>query len=403
MTKEEQRKSVLLTLLVLTTALMTMSNDLYAPSIPHLPEYFGTTDEMVKLTISLWSMAYGGLLLIYGPLSERFGRRPILVGAMAIFTIATFYCSVATTVEEMIVARVLQGAAAGAEGVLVLSIIRDSFDGKGQVKAFSIYRGVSAVPPILAPIVGVYVFRAFGWQANFVLLAAIALVVTSLLAKYLKESGGAKRSATDLKTTLTSYAKLVSSFRFVSLALIMGSAIAFLVVFSTAVPFILNGVLGYELEVFPYFQAVIMGALIAGNVVANRLVRRMRIDSLLLVGLLIVLCGCTVLGVLLASDQLTLVTLGIAMVIVAVGNAPVLATVPTLAMNATTVSTGMAAAMLLTFTSILGSTTAIIEGRITDGTARSLAIMLGAATLIALIAYFLGVKMTKAAIPEQAE
>jgi len=400
MTKEQQHKGVLLTLLVLTTALMTMSNDLYAPSIPHLPEYFGTTDEMVKLTISLWSMAYGALLLIYGPLSERFGRRPILVGAMAIFTIATFYCSVATTIEEMIVARVLQGAAAGAEGVLVLSIIRDSFDDKGQVKAFSIYRGVSAMPPIIAPIIGVYVFRAFGWHANFILLAAIAFIVTALLARYLKESGGSKRSPTDLATTLSSYLRLVLSVRFVNLALIMGSAIAFLVVFSTAVPFILSDVLGHELEVFPYFQAVVMGALIVGNVVANRLVNFMRIDRLLLVGILIVLGGCVVLWVVLTSGQLNLITLGAAMIIVAIGNAPVLATVPTLAMNATTVSTGMAAAMLLTFTSVLGSTTAIVEGRINDGTAQSLLTVLASATTIALVAYVLGVKMTKAAIPE---
>ncbi len=400
MTKETQSKGVLLTLLVLTTALMTMSNDLYAPSIPHLPEYFGTTDEMVKLTISLWSMAYGGLLLIYGPLSERFGRRPILVGAMAIFTIATFYCSVATTVGEMIVARVLQGAAAGAEGVLVLSIIRDSFDDKGQVKAFSIYRGVSAVPPIVAPIIGVYVFKAFGWHANFILLAAVAFVVTVLLARYLKESGGSNRSPADLGTTLSSYLRLILSIRFVSLALIMGSAIAFLVVFSTAVPFILNGVLGLDLEVFPFFQAVIMGALIVGNIIANRLVGIMRIDRLLLIGILIVLSGCIVLLVVLTNDQLNLATLGMSLVIVAVGNASVLATVPTLAMNATHVSTGMAAAMLLTFTSILGSTTAIIEGRINDGTAQSLLTVLGSATVIALVAYGFGVRLTKPAIAE---
>ena len=400
MTVSAQRKSVLLTLLVLTTALMTMSNDLYAPSIPNLPEYFDTDQEMVKLTISLWSMAYGGLLFIYGPLSERFGRRPILVGAMAIFTVATFYCSVATTIQEMIIARVLQGAAAGAEGVLVLSIIRDSFNDKGQVKAFSIYRGVSAVPPIVAPIVGVYVYLAFGWQANFVLLAVIAFVVTTLLWFYLEESGGARRSATNLRATLSSYVGLVSSIRFVSLALIMSSSIAFLVVFSTAVPFVLNKVLGLRLEVFAYFQAVVMGALIIGNIVANRLVRVMQIQSLLAIGISTALIGCLLLITFVYIGELNLYTLGVAMVVIAVGNAPVLATVPTLAMNATRSSTGTAAAMLLTFTSLLGSTTAIVEGRINDGTIRSLVIILVGATTIALLSYGIGVKLTKPARAE---
>ena len=141
MTDTDIRKNIILVLLILTSTLMTMSTDLYAPSLPFLPEYFGTTNELVKLTMSLWMMAYGGLLLFFGPLSERYGRRPVLVGAMAVFTLCSFLCTIATSIEFLIVARIIQGAAAGAEGVLVLSIIRDCFDEKGQVRAFSIYRG----------------------------------------------------------------------------------------------------------------------------------------------------------------------------------------------------------------------------------------------------------------------
>ncbi|MCY4337528.1 MAG: MFS transporter, partial [Gammaproteobacteria bacterium] len=166
MTDTNIRKNITLVLLVLTSTLMTLSTDLYAPSLPYLPEYFGTTNELVKLTMSLWMMAYGGLLLIFGPLSERFGRRPVLVGAMAVFTLCSFLCTIATSIEQLIIVRVIQGAAAGAEGVLVLSIIRDCFDEKGQVRAFSVYRAANAIPPMFAPVLGAYIFLWFGWQAN---------------------------------------------------------------------------------------------------------------------------------------------------------------------------------------------------------------------------------------------
>ena len=394
------RKNVVLTLLILTTALMTMSNDLYAPSIPHLPDYFDTTSEMVKLTISLWTMAYGGLLLIYGPLSERFGRRPILVGAMAVFTAATFLCSTATSIEQMIIARVFQGAAAGAEGVLVLSIVRDCFDDKGQVRAFSIYRGVSAVPPIVAPIIGIYIALAFGWQANFIVLSVIAATVTILLWKYLQESGQAIKSATSIRSIATDYLKLVSSVRFISLAVIMSSSIAFLIIFSTSVPFVLNNTLGLEIEVFAYFQAVVMSALILGNVAANRLINRMSIDRLLLFGIVAVIVGCVMLIYIVFVGGLNLYTLGIAMILIAFGNAPILSTVPTLAMNATIAATGTAAAMLLTFTSLLGSTAAVVEGNISNGTAASLAISLSAVAIIAMLAFWIGVRLTRPAIEE---
>ena len=170
MNKGNTSQLITLILLVLTTSLTIMSLDLYTPSLPHLPEYFGTTTQMVKLTVSLNALTYGVGTLVYGPLSERFGRRPILVGAICFATLCSLFCTLAISIEQLIVARILLGLALAAEGVLVYSIINDCFNGKDKVRAFALWGAACAVTPIFSPILGAYIFLAFGWQANFAVL-----------------------------------------------------------------------------------------------------------------------------------------------------------------------------------------------------------------------------------------
>lgn len=392
MTDTNIRKNITLVLLVLTSTLMTLSTDLYAPSLPYLPEYFGTTNELVKLTMSLWMMAYGGLLLIFGPLSERFGRRPVLVGAMAVFTLCSFLCTIATSIEQLIIVRVIQGAAAGAEGVLVLSIIRDCFDEKGQVRAFSVYRAANAIPPMFAPVLGAYIFLWFGWQANFMLLTILAGSVTALLWKFLDESHSADTHVVSISNTSADYWSLLRNRRFLSFAVIMSATIAFLVIFATVVPFVLVEQLGQNAEVFGYFQGATMVAFIFGSIVANRMSNRVSVSRLLCLGIGLVVLGAILLSLVVLLEAESLVSLGIPLALMAFGHGPVLATVPALAMGASATPTGASAAMLLTITSALASLTAVAEGAFSEGTSRSLATILALSSVIAVIAYLIAMR-----------
>jgi DHA1 family bicyclomycin/chloramphenicol resistance-like MFS transporter len=388
MTSKSIRKSVILALLIMTSTLMTMSTDLFSPSLPHLPAYFDTSNEMVKYTISLWVLSYAGLLLFFGPLSERIGRRPVLVGAMLVFTICTIFCIYATSIEQLIIARMFQGAAAGAEGVLVLSIVRDCFRGDDQVRAFSIYRGANAIPPIFMSLLGAYIFTWFGWQANFILLGIVAAIVTVMLWFFLEESGEVAARPDPLRKIIGDYGYLLRSGTFLSFAVIMSTTIAFLVIFPTIVPFVLVEELGFASTTFGYFQAANMVAFIIGSVIANRLAGKLSVARLLGLGIGLVVFGATALFAVVALNNVSLIALGIPLAIIAIGNGPVLATAPALAMNSTDKPTGASAAMLLTITSILASSTVIIEGLVSDGTSWSLAVMLGSVALIALIMYF---------------
>ena len=388
----ERRTTLSLILVIMTSTLSTLSDNLFTPSLPHLPDYFHTSREMVKYTVSLSMMAYGSMLLFYGPLSERFGRRPVLLCAMVVFTVASFLCTLATSIEQLIALRVLQGIASGAEGMLVMAILCDLFDAKGQVRAFSIYRAACAVPPIFAPLLGAYVYLAFGWQANFALLAVIAAVVTVALWMFLPESRRPNESHDSLRKVLSDYGRLLRSRAFLSLADIMSAAIGFLVIFHMTTPFVLFEVLHQKTQVFGYVQAFTMGSLILGYSTAGWLVKRMPIARLVLIAIGIIFLGNLLLFVAVWSGKLSLITFVVPVFVIAFGSAPLLPCVPALIMKATDVPTGPSAAMLLTITSLLASFTAVVEGKISDGSVGSYLIVLGALPVIAGTAYFIGVR-----------
>jgi DHA1 family bicyclomycin/chloramphenicol resistance-like MFS transporter len=141
-------------ILIFSSSVSVLSTDLYAPSLASLPEYFDTSAEKVKLTMTFNLLAFALCQLIYGPLSDRFGRRPVLIGGVAAFTLAGMACALAQTIEQLIIARTFQGVAGAAEAVLVYAIIRDLFHGRDRIRAMAIFGIVFGASPAIAPLSG---------------------------------------------------------------------------------------------------------------------------------------------------------------------------------------------------------------------------------------------------------
>jgi DHA1 family bicyclomycin/chloramphenicol resistance-like MFS transporter len=175
-------------IMVLAESGSIMSTDLYTPSLPFLTDFFGTTPELLKLTISLNLIAYGFAQIIYGPLSDRFGRRPIFLGSIFFFTIASVVCGFAISIDQLLIARVFQGFFAAAQAVMVLAVFKDLFTEKEQVKAFAMYGMAIAITPAVAPILGGYIHVLLGWEFNFFLTALIGLISAILIYFLLPES-----------------------------------------------------------------------------------------------------------------------------------------------------------------------------------------------------------------------
>ncbi|MDI7208424.1 MFS transporter [Leptospira santarosai] len=179
-----------------------MSTDLYTSSMPHLSKYFGTTPEKVSLTLSLAIIAFAISQLTHGPLSDRFGRRPILLYGMIGFTIFTIACAFSKSIEALILFRILQAACDSVEAVIVLAVIGDLFYEKEGVKVLGIYGMVVAAAPAIAPIVGGYMFETFGWQSNFFLLAVFGFLLIIFIYFFLPETITSQSNSLHIKNII---------------------------------------------------------------------------------------------------------------------------------------------------------------------------------------------------------
>ncbi len=382
----------LIFLLILATSVSMMSTDIYVPSLPHLTDYFGVSAEYVKLTISLNAAAYCIGTLIHGPLSERFGRKPILILAMVSLALFSLLCAFSQSIGQLISARILQGFAAAAEGVIVLAIIRDVFDQKDQIRVLAMYEMAIALTPAIAPIMGGYIYVYFGWQANFIAVTVIAMITALLFQANLKESTHKDPDAFKLKEILDDYIGLLSNFHFMKYSLMLGASVGFYYAFHTAGPFIL--IIQHELptEYFGYYQGIMVIAYIIGNIVTAQMVKKIAPHSLLLMGLATIISSSLLLLFVVYANLETKFMLALCIALIAFGTAPLFSVAPPLAMNTTCKRTGSAAAVLVSIQIGVGALAALSVGILHDGTSRPFAFTTTCLFIGALLIYVAGSK-----------
>lgn len=177
----------LMVLLVGTSMLMPLSLDMYTPAVPHMAERLFTTTAMVNLTLVGYNFFFAVGLLIFGPLSDRRGRRPVLLGGLAFYVAGSLACALAPSIEVLIVARIVQSLGAGAADAMTNAIVKDAFTEQRRQLAISFIQLMFILGPVVAPLVGAWVVMALDWRATFWILTASG-VFLSVLACAFEES-----------------------------------------------------------------------------------------------------------------------------------------------------------------------------------------------------------------------
>ena len=177
----------LMVLLVGTSMLMPLSLDMYTPAVPHMAERLFTTTAMVNLTLVGYNFFFAVGLLIFGPLSDRRGRRPVLLSGLAFYVAGSLACALAPSIEVLIVARIVQSLGAGAADAMTNAIVKDAFTEQRRQLAISFIQFMFILGPVVAPLVGAWVVMALDWRATFWILTASG-VFLSVLACAFEES-----------------------------------------------------------------------------------------------------------------------------------------------------------------------------------------------------------------------
>ncbi|WP_321787759.1 multidrug effflux MFS transporter [Paraburkholderia sp. J94] len=182
------RGAGLTTLLAALAMIGPFATDSYLPALPHVARAFGVGDESAQITLSAYLMGYAAMTLLYGTLSDAFGRRPVIVGGLAIFTLASAGAAASPSFGALLAWRVLQGLSAGAGIVVGQAIVRDRFRGAAVQRMLSNIMMVFALAPAAAPVVGGQLDAHWSWRSIFALLALFAAALLAACLRWLPES-----------------------------------------------------------------------------------------------------------------------------------------------------------------------------------------------------------------------
>ena len=167
-----------------------LSTDLYLPALPEMGNYFSASEFLVGLTLTIFFFVFAVSMVLFGPLSDRFGRRPILILGAAIYTAASFACAAASSIYFLLAGRFFQAVGSGAVITVATALIKDCFRGQVMRKILAITQALGVIAPMIAPLIGGLLLTFTDWRGSFYLLTvlgAINLIVAFLFCETLTE------------------------------------------------------------------------------------------------------------------------------------------------------------------------------------------------------------------------
>jgi DHA1 family bicyclomycin/chloramphenicol resistance-like MFS transporter len=259
--------------------------DVYIPSMPAMALDLATDAPMVLLTMGGFLAAYAPAQLIAGPLSDRFGRRKVLVGGTAVYIAASIACAYAATIEALIALRLVQAVGACVGPIVGRAMVRDLHELAEAARVLSYVGMALMVAPILAPIVGAWIEVNLGWRWNFGFMAAFAGVALVAALAFLPETNpNPDRTALQPARMVGNYRIILGDVRFVGYALAIAFAFGGVFSFITASAFILIDLLGFGPQEFSFLFGLCTVGYLAGSFCSTRLTPRRGLDRTILYG-----------------------------------------------------------------------------------------------------------------------
>jgi MFS transporter, DHA1 family, multidrug resistance protein len=291
----------------LIAALAPLSIDMYLPSFSAIADDFGATAAQVQLTLSIYILGFTLGQLAYGPMSDRFGRRPILFVGITIYVAMTVLCATASDVESLTVYRFFQAIGGGAGTVLSRAIIRDRYEGVMMAKVMSLMLTIILFAPMIAPVIGGYVLVWLGWRAIFWTLVVAGILAIGVVIFGIKESLPPERRAKPgVKPVLRGYVTVLGNRDALGYILAGGVTFGALFAFLSGAPFVFIEFYGVAPEHLGFIFTLNVLGVMAGGWLNSRLVVTRGIREMMTTGVWLLFAGAIVLFALIATNILGL-------------------------------------------------------------------------------------------------
>lgn len=268
------------------TAIGPLSTDMYLPSLPAIAHAFNTSTAGAQLTISSYLVGFAIGQLIYGPISDRYGRKPVLLGAVAVFCAASFGCMVSTSIDMLIVFRTVQALGGCGGVVLARAVVRDLYSGARAGRELSLISMVMALAPVVAPLIGGVLQTGFGWRANFAVLTATGLMIAAAVWWRLPETLAQRAEAASPVAIARTFGGFLRDGSFMAHAGLVVLVFSGLFAWISASAFVLQDLYGLSSLAFGIVFAIGSAGFLVGSAIASHYVGRLGLDRVIGLGVM---------------------------------------------------------------------------------------------------------------------
>jgi DHA1 family bicyclomycin/chloramphenicol resistance-like MFS transporter len=247
-------KKGLIVFLAALGAFPALSTDLYLPALPGMTAYFGVPEYQTNLTLILFFVSYAIALLLWGPLSDRFGRRPVILVGLTCYAVAGALCAVSLNIFELMVCRVFQALGAGSASTVATAIVKDVYKGRRREVTLTAIQSMTVLAPLVAPILGGLILRFTSWRGVFVAQAVLGLLVLAGAIAFRETVG--KRLTGNPLASLKRLGTVLKNRTFVYLLVIFALLGMGGMAFISSSSYIYEVTFGVSSQVYSYFFAL---------------------------------------------------------------------------------------------------------------------------------------------------
>jgi DHA1 family bicyclomycin/chloramphenicol resistance-like MFS transporter len=288
-------------LLGLLTALSPLATDMYLPSMPSLTAHLDSSPSEAQLTLSVFLVGFASTQIFYGPLSDRYGRRPALLIGLTIFVLASILCALAQSMPMLIAARFVQALGASGPIVLARAVARDLYSGRRAGQELAMMASIMGIVPTLAPAIGGVLEITFGWRSTFILAAAIGVVLAAVVALRLPETRPDSGAPSTPLGMIRIFGRFIRDPRFLVYVSLVCFSYGTIFVFLSVSSFILQGYYGLSPLWFGISFGLCSIGYIIGTIIGRHVTGRFGIDAGLGVGIALMALGAIAILVVVVS------------------------------------------------------------------------------------------------------
>lgn len=350
-----QQKIIVLFIIVILSALGLIATDIYLPSMPSMAKYFDVGLNIVQFSISIYVLGFGIGALLYGPLSDRFGQKPVIIFCLITSVLGSLCCSIADNIIILFIGRLIQGFSLSGASVIARSITKDISQNQIQMaKMGSILGIVFPFVTATAPIIGGYIEKYAYWRWNFIALILLTLILFGLIFKKLPETNTQLR-VLSFKKILNDYLEVISNKTFMKYNIISALVVAGTMSYQAISSYLLQVKVGLSPEIFGYTSLIIAFSFVGGGLLNSKMVTNRGINKMLQVGCFLFIISGVLLFTFGIFDFINVYTVMLPIMIFVAGSSIIYPTASAGAMNIFANKAGTAASVY-TFLQMIGGT-----------------------------------------------